>query len=138
MQKKIGISYKVKKISELILYAEQFRDNKSFHDKYKKSKDPDRYLRMHETQLILYDGAERMLQKMGLDPKSVNAAEIRADYETMQARKAALEKTYKSAEKEAQALQQKLAKVEQYLGQDKEKNQSHSQKEISSKDTNRS
>ena len=77
----VELEHEMKKISELLLYAEQFRDNKPFQDKYNKSKDPDRYLRMHETQLILYDGAERMLRKMGLDPKSVNAAEIRADYE---------------------------------------------------------
>ena len=57
----------MKKVSELLLYAEQYRDNKPFQEKYKKSKDPDRYLRMHETQLILYDGAERMLRKMGLE-----------------------------------------------------------------------
>ncbi|MCR5235578.1 MAG: hypothetical protein K6E34_00065 [Lachnospiraceae bacterium] len=114
----VELEHKMKKVAELLLYAEQYCDNKPYQDKYEKSKDPDRYLRMHETQLILYDGAERMLQKMGLDPKSVNAAEIRADYEAMQARKAVLEKTYKSAEKEAQSLQQKMANVEQYLGQD--------------------
>ena len=70
---------------------------------------------MHETPLILYDGAERMLLKMGLDPKSVNVAEIRADYESMQARKATLERAYKSAEKETKALQQKMANVERYM-----------------------
>ena len=105
----------MKKISELLLYAEQYRDNKPFQEKYKKSKDQDRYLRMHETQLILYDGAERMLLKMELDPKSVNPAEIRTDYEAMQSRKAILEKTYKTAEKEAQSLQKKMANVEQYI-----------------------
>ena len=73
---------------------------------------------MHETQLILYDGAERMLQKMGLNPKSVNPAEIRADYEAMQIRKASLEKAYKSAEKDAQKLQQNLMNVKQYIEQD--------------------
>jgi len=106
----------MKKVSELLLYAEQYRDNKPFQEKYKKSKDPDRYLRMHETQFILYDGAERMLLKMGLDPKLVNADEIRADYEAMQARKSVLERTYKSSEKEAKTLQQKYYNVEQYLG----------------------
>ena len=109
----------MRKVSELLLYAEQYRDNKPFQDKYKKSKDPDRYLRMHETQLILYDGAERMLHKMGLDPKSVNPAEIRADYATMQSRKAMLEKTYKESEKEAIALQQKYSNVEQFVGLEK-------------------
>ena len=114
----VELEHEMKKVSELLLYAEQYRDNKPFQEKYKKSKDPDRYLRMHETQLILYDGAKRMLIKMGLEPKSVNADEIRADYESMQARKAILEKTYKSAEKEAKALQQKMANVEQYVGKD--------------------
>ena len=90
----------------------------AFHEKYKKSKDPDRYLRMHEAHLILYDGAERMLRKMGLDPKSVNPAEIRADYEAMQLHKATLERTYKTAEKEAKALQQKIVNVEHFIVHD--------------------
>ena len=123
----VELEHEMKEVSELLLYAEQYRDNKPFQEKYKKSKNPDRYLRMHETQLILYDGAERMLLKMGLDPKSVNADEIRADYESMQARKASLEKTYKSAEKEAKALQQKMANVEQYVGKDNSRNQEQQQ-----------
>ena len=114
----VELEHQMKKVSELLLYAEHYRDNKPFQEKYKKSKDPDRYLRMHETQLILYDGAERMLRQMGLDPKSINAAEIRADYEAMLTRRASLENTYKSAEKEAKALQQKMANVEQYVGKD--------------------
>ncbi len=84
---------------------------------------------MHETQLILYDGAERMLRQMGLDPKSVNPAEIRADYEAMQVRKAILEKTYKSADNETRSLQQNMANVAQYIGhyipEDKLQEQEH-------------
>ena len=124
----VELEHQMKKVSELLLYAEQYRDNKPFQEKYKKSKDPDRYLRMHETQLILYDGAERMLLKMGLSPKSVNAAEIRADYEKMMSRKAELERTYKIAEKEAKALAQKLSNVEQYIGQDLSRTQPSRQK----------
>lgn len=111
----VELEHQMKKVSELLLYAEQYRDNKPFQEKYKKSKDPDRYLRMHETQLILYDGAERMLRKMGLDPKAVDAAEIRADFEAMQKQKTALENKFKNAEKEAKSLQQKLSNVEQYV-----------------------
>ena len=114
----VELEHQMKKVAELLLYAEQYRDNKSFHEKYKKSKDPDRYLRMHETQLILFDGAERMLQKSGLDPKSVNPDEIRKDYETMQSHKFDLEKSYKTAEKEANSLKQKLSNIEQYMGKD--------------------
>ncbi len=116
--KLVELEHEMKKVAELLLYAEQYRDNKSFHEKYNKSKDPDRYLRMHETQLILYDGAEHMLHKFGLDPKSVSAEEIRKDYEAMQARKAELENTYKFTEKETEDLNQKLSNVEKYVGQD--------------------
>ncbi len=112
----VELEHEMKKISELLLYAEQYRDNKPYQEKYNRSKDPDRYLRMHETQLILYDGAERMLQKIGLDPKSVDSDEIRADYEAMLTRKTALEKTCRSAEQEARSLKQKMANMEQYLG----------------------
>ena len=115
----VELEHQMKKVSKLLLYAEQYRDNKPFQEKYKKSKDPDRYLRMHETQLILYDGAERMLRKMGLDPKSVDPSEVRKDYESMLSRKLQLEKTYKSAEKETETLKQKMANVEQYIGYDK-------------------
>ena len=111
----VELEHQMKKVSELLLYAEQYRDNKPFQEKYKKSKDPDRYLRMHETQLILYDGAERMLRNMGLDPISVNPDEVRKDYESMLSRKLQLEKAYKSAEKETESLQQKLSNVEQYV-----------------------
>ena len=124
----VELEHQMKKVSELLLYAEQYRDNKPFQEKYKKSKDPDSYLRMHETQLILYDGAERMLRQMGLDPKSVNPAEIRADYETMQSRKAILEKTYKSAENEVQSLQQKMDNVQQYVERDNSR--SHDQQQV--------
>ena len=114
----VELEHQMKKVSELLLYAEQYRDNKPFQEKYKKSKDPDRYLRMHETQLILYDGAERMLRKMGLEPKSVNPSEIRVDYEAMNVYKATLEQNYKSAEKEVKNLQQSLKNVQQYLNND--------------------
>ncbi len=112
----VELEHKMKDVAELLHYAEQYRDNRPYQLKYKKSKDPDRYLRMHETQLILYDGAERMLHQMGLDPKSINAEEIRADYESIQIKKVELEKKYKAAEKTVKTLEQKLTNVEQYLG----------------------
>ena len=105
----------MKVVAELLHYAEQYRDNKPFHEKYKKSKDPDRYLRMHETQLILYNGAERMLHKTGLDPQSVNINEIQKDYESLIAQKAIIEKKYKNTEKEANDLKQKENNIEKYL-----------------------
>lgn len=65
----VELEHEMKKVAELLRYVEQYNENKPFQDRYMKSKDPDKYLQMHETQLILFDGAERMIQKMGLNPK---------------------------------------------------------------------
>lgn len=111
----VELEHEIKKVAELLRYAEQYYDNKPFHDKYKKSKDPDRYLRMHETELILYDGAEHMLRNMGLDPNHVNVTDIRTDYEDMLSRKNILETRYITSEKEARILQQSLSNVIQYV-----------------------
>ena len=114
----VELEHEIKKIAELLRYAEQYHDNKPFQEKYKKSKDPDRYLRMHETELILYDGAERILKQMGLDPKSVNPSEIRVDYEAMLLHKTSIENNCRAKNREIQLLNQKLKNVEQYIGMD--------------------
>ena len=93
---------------------------------------------MHETQLILYDGAERMLLKMGLDPKSVSAEEIRNDYEAMKRRKLILEKTYKNAGKDAASLRQKMSNIEQYLEPEASHDSNKEQPSDKSKGHNRS
>ena len=114
----VELEHEMKKIAELLHYAEQYKSNKPFHEKYKKSKDPDKYFRMHESQLILYDGAQRMLLKMGLDSKTVNASEIHSDYVAMQTRKNELLRTLSSTENEVKKMRQNLANVEQYVEKD--------------------
>lgn len=82
-----------------------------------KSKDPDKYLQMHETQLILFDGAERMIQKMGLNPKKTNPIEIRKDYENIVTKKLFLSNKYVLTENKIKSLQKNLSNVEQFLEQ---------------------
>ena len=101
--------------TEIFCAYEQYNENKPFQEKYKKSKDPDRYFQMHETQLILYDGAERMLEKMELIPQTINAIEVKNDYKTMESKKVMLEEKYKASKNNINALQQKLSNVEQFI-----------------------
>ena len=82
---------------------------------YKKSKDKDAYLRRHETELILHDGAENMLKRFGIDLKTLDVEKLRSDYNALYAKKQALQKTYKSAEKETADLNRKLDNLNQYL-----------------------
>ena len=47
-----------------------------------------------------------------------NNQQLQTDYKPLQAKKAELQKTYKSAEKEIADLNRKLSNIRQYLGQE--------------------
>ena len=96
-------------------YAEQYKANHIYHVRYQKSKDKDAYLRRHETELILHDGAENMLKRFGINPKNIDVEKLRSDYNALYSKKQALQKTYKAAEKETASLYQKLDTLNQYL-----------------------
>ncbi len=110
----------LKDLGEILKYAEQYKTNHIYHVRYKKSKDKDAYLRRHETELILHDGAENMMKRFGIDTKNLDVEKLRSDYNALYSKKQALQKTYKSAEKEAADLNRKLDNLNQYLDRNPE------------------
>ena len=54
-----------------------------YHVRYQKSKDQDAYLRRHETELLLHDGAENMLKRFGIDLKNLDVEKLRSDYNAL-------------------------------------------------------
>ncbi len=105
----------LKDLGQILKYAEQYKNNHIYHVRYKKSKDKDAYLRHHETELILHDGAENMLKRLGIDTKNLDVEKLRSDYNSLYSKKQTLQKTYKSAEREAADLNRKLDNLNQYL-----------------------
>lgn len=105
----------LKDLGQILKYAEQYQTNHIYHVRYKKSKDKDAYLRRHETELILHDGAENMLKRFGIDTKNLDVEKLRSDYNSLYSKKQTLQKTYKSAEREAVDLKRKLDNLNQYL-----------------------
>ena len=112
----------LKDLGQVLKYAEQYKANHIYHVRYKKSKDKDAYLRRHETELILHDGAENMLKRFGIDTKNLDIEKLRSDYNSLYSKKQTLQKTYKSAEKETADLNRKLANLNQYLDRTSEQN----------------
>ena len=112
----VETEHQLKDLGEIIKYAEQYKANRIFHVRYQKSKDRDAYLRRHETELLLHDGAENMLRRMGIDLKNLDLDKLRSDYDALYSKKETLQATYKSAEKEIKAFSRKLDNLNQYLG----------------------
>ena len=109
-------------------YVEQYQTNHIYHMRYQKSKDQDAYLRRHETELILHDGAENMLKRFGISPKKINVEKLRNDYNALYSNKQTLQATYKSAEKEIADLNRKLDNLNQYLDRATEPSKSFGKK----------
>lgn len=110
------LEHRIKDLAEIIKYAEQYKDNRSYHIAYKKAKNPDAYFRKYESQIILYGGARRVLEQAGIKLKGLNEDKLRAEYQTLETQKKELTATYKSCEKEVWDLKRKQENLNRYLG----------------------
>ena len=106
----------MKDLAEIIKYAEQYKDNRSYHIAYKKAKNPDAYFRRYESQIILYGGARRTLEQAGIKLKGLNVDKLRAEYQALETQKKELTATYKNYEKEVQDLKRKQENLDRFLG----------------------
>lgn len=111
----VETEHRLKDLGQILKYAEQYKANHIYHIRYQKSKDQDAYLRRHETELLLHDGAENMLKRLGIDLKKLDVEKLRNDYNALYSKKESLQDTYKSAEKDINALSRKLDNLNQYL-----------------------
>ena len=69
-----------------------------------------------------------MLKRFGINPKTVDIEKLRSDYNALYAKKQELQKTYKSAEKEAADMNRKLDNLNQYLDRTPEPSQNTDRK----------
>ena len=111
----VKTEHRMKELAELIKYADQYHENKRYNVRYKKSKDPDAYLRSHESELLLYGGAKRMLERFGIDDKSMDIEKLTAEYQKLSEQKNDFIQMYKVNEKELKKLNQELENINQYL-----------------------
>lgn len=121
----VSIEHELKRMGELLKYAEQYIENEPYNHRYKKSKNPDYYYRTHDTQLVLYAGAKNVLERNRINLKHLDIVQMKSDYNKLLDKKLELQNLYKSAEKDQMQMRKKLDTFESYLG----KTQSH-QEEI--------
>jgi outer membrane murein-binding lipoprotein Lpp len=112
----VDLEHEMKAKAEILKYAKQYMANRKYQRGYEKTKDQDAYFRNHETQIILFGGAENMLKRYGVKMASLDVEKMQAEYDAMTAQKAKLKKGYQTAEKEAMEADKQLKNIRQYLG----------------------
>ena len=88
-------------LSLLIKRAATYRQFKPIYDEYRKSPDKEKYLRGHESQIILFEAAAKALKEMQIK-KLPDLAALRKDYDSLNDKKAALYEDYRKAKKQMQ------------------------------------
>lgn len=88
-------------LSLLIKRAATYRQFKPIYDEYRKSPDKEKYLRGHESQIILFEAAAKALKEMQIK-KLPDLAALRKEYDALNDKKAALYEDYRHAKKQMQ------------------------------------
>ena len=115
----VELEHEMKAKAEILKYAKQYMANRKYQRGYEQAKDQDAYFRSHETQIILFGGAENMLKRYGIKTATLDVVKMQAEYDAMALRKAQLKKDYQTAKKEVVEAEKQLRNVEQYLGIEK-------------------
>ena len=88
-------------LSLLMKHTTTYRQLKPMYEQYKKSRDKEKYLRGHESEIILFEAAARALKEMQVK-KLPDLAALRKEYSGLTDRKAALYEDYRKAKKQMQ------------------------------------
>lgn len=125
----VKTEHQMKELAEIIKYSDQYQENKKYNYRYKKSKDPDAYLRSHESELLLYGGAKRMLERLGVNEKNMDIEKVKGEYQKLSEQKNDFSQMYKVNEKELKKLNQKLENINKYLDLSKSAEQPKNKKD---------
>ena len=71
-----------------------YKELKPLYDEYKKSRDKEKYLRGHESEIILFEAAAKALKASGVSGKLPDLAKLKADYKRLTAEKDGLYSEY--------------------------------------------
>ena len=112
-------------ITDLTLLGKQidtFRKLKPIYDRYKTSKDKEKFLRGFESEIILFEAAAREIKKAGLT-KLPSAEKLKAELDGLAARKTSLQTELRKIQREEKEYDTLRQNVDALLERPKEQEQ---------------
>ena len=114
----VSLESQIRHLREMLKYAEQYQKNKIYDDHYKSSKDPDRYFRKYESQIILFSGAEHILHENGIDIHALKTSQLKKKYATLLKQKTELLAQYNHSQNEQKHLIYLQNNMNRYLSRE--------------------
>ena len=106
-------------LAVLMKHAATYRELKPVYDRYRKSSDKEKFLRGHESDIILFEASARALKEMQID-KLPSAEKMAAEHDALAADKEKLYAEYKAARLEAREYSTIKQNVDSLLSVPKE------------------
>lgn len=103
-------------------HAETYRQLKPIYDRYRKSNNKEKFLRGHESEIILFEAAARELKRLGAVPLPTTES-MKTELAKLNAEKERLLTEYKTARTEAQKYDTVKQNVDALLAVPKEQEQ---------------
>ena len=109
-------------LSLVMKHAATYRQLKPIYDRYRKSNDKEKFLRGHESEIILFEAAARELKRLGTVPLPTTES-MKTELANLNAEKERLLAEYKTARTEAQEYDTVKQNVDALLAVPKEQEQ---------------
>ena len=113
---------RIAELSLVMKHAGTYRRLKPLYDRYRQSKDKDKFMRGHESEIILFEAAARELKKLGAVPVPATES-MKKELAELTARKDSLLAEYRTARNEAQEYETIRQNVDALLSVPKEQEQ---------------
>ena len=104
----------MRELADVIRYAEQYKENEVYNYRYKKSSNPDKYMREHESQLLLYANAFQSLKKRKYKPEETDVDALKDELVNLEIECDDLRADIKDLLRENKQLEADLAKLREY------------------------
>ncbi len=106
---------RLKNNKTLAVYVRNYEENRKYGLGYRKAKDQDRYYRINESRIMLFDAAKKSIREMGIDPDSVTYSMVTDRIEELEAEKTGLDKEYGQKLKEYKEMEKQMSVMTQYI-----------------------
>lgn len=104
----------MRELTDVIRYAEQYKENEVYNYRYKKSPNPDKYMREHEPQLLLYAHAVQNLKKRKYKPEETDPDDLKNKLTDLEIECDDLRAEIKELQADNKQLKHDLEKLKEY------------------------
>ena len=100
-------------------HAATYRQLRPMYDQYRQSRDKEKFLRGHESEIILFEAAARELKRLGAVPLPA-VQRLRAEIDKLTVRRTALQSEYRKVQREEREYDTLRQNVEALLEKPRE------------------